>query len=314
MMRIAIAAAVLALAAIPAVAESYYWGEIQEGGIVWIDGFGEWGEVGFWYDDYYLDVFDVEREWLWIEEDGDVYVDGVFWGWIDPFGEVHSDRRGYLFTIEYDSAADEFFYDGVAAWDAQTVFTVLALEEKFFGWDVGLSDVLTFNQPPSVWILWDKVPDTWDEFSFRADVVDLDGTIDYLEWDFGDGYWTDEADAVHRYGRKGKYYVTLEAWDDQGGFGRDQVRIYVEYRPPTASFKRELVYSTPGKVQFYDRSLDRNGRIVNWFWDFGDGDTSREQNPDHVYRSAGTYFVSLTVTDEDGQIGVRVKKMRVPFK
>ena len=38
----------------------------------------------------------------------------------------------------------------------------------------------------------------------------------------------------------------------------------------------------------------------NWSWDFGDGNTSYEQNPLHNYSTKGVYVVNLTVTDEDG--------------
>ena len=54
-------------------------------------------------------------------------------------------------------------------------------------------------------------------------------------------------------------------------------------------------------VDFSDNSSDVNGDIASWAWDFGDGNTSAEQNPSHVYTEGGTYMVSLTVTDSEGQ-------------
>ena len=50
-------------------------------------------------------------------------------------------------------------------------------------------------------------------------------------------------------------------------------------------------------VVFKDQSI---GKIASWKWDFGDNETSTEQNPIHTYKSAGAYTVVLTVTDEDG--------------
>ncbi len=50
-------------------------------------------------------------------------------------------------------------------------------------------------------------------------------------------------------------------------------------------------------VTFTDESTD-DGTIVSWAWDFGDGNTSTDQNPVHVYAAYGTYNVSLTVTDD----------------
>jgi len=54
------------------------------------------------------------------------------------------------------------------------------------------------------------------------------------------------------------------------------------------------------KVVFTDRSTDSDGTIVSWFWDFGDGNTSTEQNPSNWFSGYGTYTVTLTVTDDDG--------------
>jgi hypothetical protein len=41
-------------------------------------------------------------------------------------------------------------------------------------------------------------------------------------------------------------------------------------------------------------------RVVTWNWDFGDGNTSTEKDPVHIYESGGTYTVTLTGTDENG--------------
>lgn len=50
---------------------------------------------------------------------------------------------------------------------------------------------------------------------------------------------------------------------------------------------------TPLSVDFSDEST---GYISGWYWDFGDGNSSTDQNPSHTYTSAGDYNVSLTVT------------------
>ena len=47
-------------------------------------------------------------------------------------------------------------------------------------------------------------------------------------------------------------------------------------------------------VQFYDESLNNAN---SWFWDFGDGTTSTQQNPIHTYQADGSYTVSQIVSD-----------------
>lgn len=57
----------------------------------------------------------------------------------------------------------------------------------------------------------------------------------------------------------------------------------------------------PLTVRFQDRSQNGGVPIASWEWDFGDGITSGAQNPIHLYAAPGTYDVTLTVTNADGQ-------------
>ena len=51
-------------------------------------------------------------------------------------------------------------------------------------------------------------------------------------------------------------------------------------------------------VDFTDTST---GAVVSWLWDFGDGNSSTEQNPSHTYTAEGIYSVSLTATGPEGE-------------
>ncbi len=70
--------------------------------------------------------------------------------------------------------------------------------------------------------------------------------------------------------------------------------------PPTASISYVCTYLD---CSFTDNSSDSDGTIVSRLWDFGDTTGSTSQNPSHTYASAGTYTVTLTVTDDDGDTG-----------
>ncbi len=68
--------------------------------------------------------------------------------------------------------------------------------------------------------------------------------------------------------------------------------------PPVAAFTANVTSGTvPLIVQFTDQST---GTVTSWSWDFGDSETSNEQNPSHEYQSAGDFTVSLTVTGPGG--------------
>lgn len=70
-----------------------------------------------------------------------------------------------------------------------------------------------------------------------------------------------------------------------------------ETQGPTAAFGW---VSADTSVRFNDDSLEGDGKITDWHWEFGDGSASNEKNPVHDYGGFGDYTVSLEVTDENG--------------
>ncbi len=67
---------------------------------------------------------------------------------------------------------------------------------------------------------------------------------------------------------------------------------------PVALFTALPSSATVGdEIIFNDQSGDEDGEIVKWSWDFGDGETSNEQNPTHTYEQSGDYIVNLWVFD-----------------
>jgi len=58
-------------------------------------------------------------------------------------------------------------------------------------------------------------------------------------------------------------------------------------------------------------SVDPDGTIASYSWDFGDGTGSSEANPGHTYTAVGTYFAELTVTDDGGMTDMMVLEITV---
>jgi PKD repeat protein len=82
------------------------------------------------------------------------------------------------------------------------------------------------------------------------------------------------------------------AYDAGSGF-------IVVTNPPVADFFTNTGYGTaPLLVSFSDRS--QGSLPLIYFWEFGDGSTSTEQNPTHAYSGNGNYTVSLSVTNTFG--------------
>lgn len=81
---------------------------------------------------------------------------------------------------------------------------------------------------------------------------------------------------------------------------------------PTAAF--EVSPPTPvigEEVTFTDDSSDPDGPLTAWAWDLGDGSTSSDRHPTHTYASPGTYEVTLTVTDSQGDTTSHTISLRV---
>jgi len=83
---------------------------------------------------------------------------------------------------------------------------------------------------------------------------------------------------------------------------------FVTNAPPSASFTANCGGLT---CTFADGSSDSDGSITGWAWDFGDESSSSAQNPSHTYQAAGTYTVTLTVTDNGGARGSTSKPVTV---
>jgi Zn-dependent metalloprotease len=95
--------------------------------------------------------------------------------------------------------------------------------------------------------------------------------------------------------------ITIRFYSDAGlalqGF-KIQFDCIGSENPPTPYFSAQPLNTCLGVVQFNDNSINNPQQ---WLWDFGDGNTSSEQNPIHTYIQNGTYNVSLTVSNQYGQ-------------
>jgi len=72
--------------------------------------------------------------------------------------------------------------------------------------------------------------------------------------------------------------------------------------PPLPSFSTYPIEPEAGEVVRLDGSgsEDPDGRIVEYFWDFGDGELGMGETVEYVYTSPGEYDVTLSITDDDG--------------
>jgi len=169
--------------------------------------------------------------------------------------------------------------------------------------DDGATDALTKsvsvvapNQPPTASFSW-SCTDLACQFTDTS--ADEDGVIVNRQWTFGDGWSSNSANPGHTYGAAGTYAVTLTVTDDDGAADTwsEELTVGGSNEAPAASFTSSCTDLT---CTFTDTSTDPDGSIASWVWNFGDGASSNSEAPAHTYISAGTYTVTLTVTDDGG--------------
>ena len=124
------------------------------------------------------------------------------------------------------------------------------------------------------------------------------GNVSSWLWDFGDESTSTAQNPSHKYETSGEYTVSLIVSNE---FFSDTIikQNYISVSVPStdANFSFEIINETvPVTIDFTDSST---GIITSWSWDFGDGSTSTEQNPSHIYQNPKElYNVTLTVSSE----------------
>lgn len=124
-------------------------------------------------------------------------------------------------------------------------------------------------------------------------------------WDFGDGATGNGPVVSHVYAQPGTFTAQLTVTDKDGGQGADTAAVQV--MPGNQTPQAVIDGPTGGLVgqalDFSGRnSSDADGYIVSYSWNFGDNTTGSGITVTHVFSQAGSYQVSLLVTDDDGLI------------
>ena len=147
--------------------------------------------------------------------------------------------------------------------------------------------------------------------------ADVDGTIASYAWNFGNGQnGTGVTPPAATYTFPGTYVATLTVTDNKGATGTASQTITVNPPPnqsPSGSITASVTTgSAPLLVQLSSAgSVDPDGAVTGYAWNFGNGGTSSSPNPSAIYNSPGVFTVQLTVTDNQGATSVRSQTITV---
>ncbi len=129
---------------------------------------------------------------------------------------------------------------------------------------------------------------------------DLSANAISWQWNFGDGNTSVLQHPTNTYFTSDSFTVSLIVGNIDNCYDTITRADFILISPPRVAFDAQGRYGcAPRDVEFGDSSISINP-IVNWLWDFGDGNTSTLQHPVHIYPAPGSYHVSLTIIDSDG--------------
>ena len=129
------------------------------------------------------------------------------------------------------------------------------------------------------------------------------GTPPYTyNWVLGDGKTSDIQNPIHIYNKAGTYTTSLTVIDNAGDVATDTTQITVH------EIGELIVKITAGRdtltgiETLFIATVTGGKTPYTYNWNFGDGITSINQKPTHIYDETGTYTIALTVTDDDSNI------------
>ncbi|MBN1280568.1 MAG: PKD domain-containing protein [Candidatus Thermoplasmatota archaeon] len=239
------------------------------------------------------------------------FIDNMYFGAYD----VNNNNTWYDTTLQEGNYWSDFDEPAEGAWDndsngiVDTPYHIPMIEGNqdlypFIqpnGWKLNHPPVANFTYSP-------EQPTILDIVQFSDLSIDQDGNITGWHWEFGDGTISYSPNPTHQYNNNGAYLVVLTVWDNENATGTINKTIFVVGMPPLANFSFTPAIPTPNETVFFmDTSVDFDGEIISWWWDFGDDYYSSRQHPKHCYDEEGMYNVSLTVTDSDGAQDTTVK-------
>jgi len=144
-------------------------------------------------------------------------------------------------------------------------------------------------------INWNNAPPISDPaLGTFGQVSDEQYAFAYLDWPLGSApAWlslairNNSTNSVDFSSAEGPVSPALEIWQQNGTVHQPRARIWADSSTGLA----------PLTINF---SADASGCPTSWYWDFGDGTTSTEQNPTHIFTDVGWYYVTLTVANAQG--------------
>ncbi len=167
---------------------------------------------------------------------------------------------------------------------------------------INIADFAICSQVSQCQAMFYEVVDSLNPMAYQFINISI-GNYGITNWDFGDGTFSTDENPYHVFPAEGIYIVSLTIYDSlnpDGCFDFIDQPVFVGQPGDCVadfSFSLDTLNNTPNVYLFENLS---EGDDLTYNWDFGDGLTSQEENPQHIYSFPGTYDVYLSVQDLSG--------------
>lgn len=225
--------------------------------------------------------------------------DGTILGYQWNFGDGTTVLNTTSATVTHVYANSGTFMVNLIVLDSQgTVSSVVSR-------NITIAPIPPSNQAPIARFVAANVDTT---AAFDATIsTDPDGTITSYAWNFGELGSTNTAagnSVTHVYARTGSFVVTLTVKDDGGLTATSTQTVNISSIPNVNPVPQFIASPNALLVSFNAAGSTDNGTITNYAWNFGESNSTSNTatgiTTTHAYRFAGSYTVTLVVTDNRG--------------
>lgn len=163
------------------------------------------------------------------------------------------------------------------------------------------SIVVVVNSKPVIVTNREIIAAVGEDILFDASQsYDIDGQIISYEWDFGKSVEMKGEKVVRHFSTPGKYSVILKVKDNSSAsnsIASEKIDVIINSQPVADAGANKFVGAD--EIFFLDasKSFDKDGKIISYHWDLGDGFESDDFRVSHSFHEPGAYTIKLKVTD-----------------
>lgn len=221
----------------------------------------------------------------------------------------------FFWDIQNDGITDYTSENVNHIYNQPGIYTIQQIVENQNGCrDTTTNDITIYALPTADFTVNSVCEDSNTDFVNTSTITPVaNDVINGFEWDFGNNTTSNQENPSIVYGSENVYNVQFIVSTNYGC--KDTIsKDAIVYPLPKVDFSPTEVCLNFA-TEFTDLSTISNdyttNTLVDWNWDFADGQSSNEQNPTHTYTNAGNYLVTVTVTSNHGCVAQGDKQVTV---